>query len=255
MNSFDVSFINIKNDCFKKFDGNRQIDFLIFHHLQCGNVNQALEALEYHGVSAHFAIADDGEIIQFVDENDIAFHAGFSYFAGYEGLNTNSIGVEFLNKDPLENNFTLAQLQSGLRLANYLKNKYQISDRFILGHSDIAYDAQSNFLNRKQDPSYLFDWEFFSINGIGLYPAFENDDEFDELCFEYGDKDPQILEIKQKLANFGYKVNNFNENFDEEMQNLAIVFNRHYNNISEIQNQNLWLKASDFALNYLVELI
>lgn len=255
MNSFEISAVNIKNDCFKKFNGDRQIDFLIFHHLQCNNLNEAIYALEYHGVSAHFAIAEDGEIIQLVDENDIAFHAGVSYWNGINGLNASSIGIEFLNKNPFENNFSLNQLQSGLKLANYLKNKYQILNRHILGHSDIAFDSQNNLLNRKQDPSHLFDWEFFAINDIGLYPEFESDEEFNELFFEIGDKSSEILEIKEKLANFGYKVENFDENFDEEMQNLAIVFNRHFNNKSEVSNHNLWLKTSDFALNYLINSI
>ena len=39
------------------------------------------------------------------------------------------------------------------------------------------------------------------------------------------------------------------------MQNLAIVFNRHFNNKSNVENHNLWLKTSDYALNYLLNLI
>lgn len=255
MNSFEISAVNINNDCYKKFNGIRQIDYLIFHHIQCNNLNEAIDALEYHGVSAHFVVTEDGEITQLVEENDIAFHAGVSYWNGIKGLNASSIGIEFLNSSPFEKIFSEEQLQSGLKLATYLKNKYKIANRFILGHSDIAFDSQTNLLNRKQDPSHLFNWEFFALNDIGLYPEFDNREEFNELYFAIEDKSPKILEIKEKLAYFGYKIENFDENFDEEMQNLAIVFNRHFNNKSNVENHNLWLKTSDYALNYLLNLI
>jgi phosphopantothenoylcysteine synthetase/decarboxylase len=39
-----------------------------------------------------------------------------------------------------------------------------------LGHSDIAYNSTCGLLDRKQDPSHLFDWEILAKNNIGLYP-------------------------------------------------------------------------------------
>lgn len=255
MDSFEILQENISQNCFKKHDGQRQIDFLILHHLQANSIAQTVEALEFHQVSAHFLIDKNGKIVQLVDENDVAFHAGVSCWNGFDGLNINSIGIEFINSDPFSNNFSYPQMQAGVDLASYLINKYNIQSRYVLGHSDIAYNSATGLLDRKQDPSHLFDWEFLAKNNIGLYPKLLFDSSDESLIFELGDQNLHIEKIKINLQKFGYRVMNINNIFDEEMQMLARVFNRHFNNKIDLRSQDLWLKSSDAILINLLKQI
>lgn len=52
--------------------------------------------------SAHFIIDFDGSIIQTVDLNKAAWHAGKSRWLRFENLNSYSIGIEVCNPGPLE---------------------------------------------------------------------------------------------------------------------------------------------------------
>ncbi len=248
MDSFEILQENILENCYKKHERVRQIDFLILHHLQANSIAETIEALEYHQVSAHFLVDKNGKIVQLVDENDIAFHAGVSCWNGFEGLNTNSIGIEFINSNPFSNNFSREQMLAGVDLASYLINKYQIQNRYVLGHSDVAYNSATGFLDRKQDPSHLFDWEFLAKKNIGLYPNLLLNSSDETMLFELGDQNLQIEKIKSNLQEFGYKVTNINNIFDEEMQMLARVFNRHFNNKIDLRSQDLWLQSSNLNL-------
>ena len=253
MSSFEIYEQNIRNDCFRIDNSNRQIDFLIYHHIQANSINETIESLEYHGVSAHYLIDKNGKIVQIVDDKNVAFHAGVSFWDNHEGLNINSIGIEMINSAPFENEFGEQQILSAIDLGNYLINKYSIKPRYVLGHSDIAYNSNNGFLDRKQDPSHLFDWKTLAINGVGLYPI-KNDVE-EDLLFEFGNVDNEIKIIKQKLNFFGYKISELNNIFDDEMQFLTRVFNRHYNNQIDYKNIDLWLNSSEQALNYLLKQI
>jgi len=248
------------SDFFTKNSSVRKIDFLIFHHVQATSAREAVEQFLHHKVSSHFLIDEDGTIFLLVDENDIAYHAGISHWKGFEGLNKNSIGIEFINSKPFEKKFTEAQMLSGIKLAKNLILKYNILPQNILGHSDIAYYAATSviedskesvpenmvgFLDRKQDPSHLFDWKFLAKNGVGIFVDIANDKNFDyekdKVLFDAESKDAKILEIKKKLANFGYKITNFNNEFDLEMQLLTRVFHRHFNQQKFLEKKNIYL--------------
>lgn len=53
------------------------------------------------GVSAHLLIGRDGRVLQFVDFDTIAYHAGLSFWEGDSNLNSLSIGIELDNGGPL----------------------------------------------------------------------------------------------------------------------------------------------------------
>ncbi|MES2960789.1 MAG: N-acetylmuramoyl-L-alanine amidase [Pseudomonadota bacterium] len=232
------------SEFFEKKEGDRKIDFLVLHHVEADSVEHAIEQFEEHGVSAHFLIAEDGKVFELVDENDVAYHAGMSFWKGFEGLNANSIGIEFINSAPFEKKFEKIQLQVGLKLCQYLMQKYHLKPQDVIGHSDIGYIKETGFLDRKQDPSHLFDWRFLGENGVGVFV-----DIFDmeEKLFEMGNEGSEILKIKEKLQKFGYKVVGFNEKFDEEMQALARVFNRHFCEM----DCDFWMKKSRVVLDRL----
>jgi N-acetyl-anhydromuramyl-L-alanine amidase AmpD len=229
----------------------RTIDYIVLHHIAVSCPKQAVQMLIDHQVSAHFLIDLDGTIFRLVYEHNIAYHAGVSYWQGCNSLNKNSLGIEFINPNPNFLLFSQAQLQSAISLIKKLMNDYNINYKNIIGHSDIAYFANSNLLNRKQDPSALFDWQLLANNGIGIYPNIFCPQ--DRVEFKLGDSAKKISTVKQKLALLGYKVDDFSNIFDCSLLALAIVFNRHFNNnhTTEFNNQ-YWYKSSDLALDYLV---
>lgn len=211
------------SEFFEKVFSPREIDFLVLHHIEANSVEHAIDQLKEHQVSSHFLIDESGEVFELVDENDIAYHAGVSFWRGCEGLNQNSIGIEFINSAPFSKKFEAAQMQAGVELCQYLISKYGIAAGNIVGHSDIAYDKESGLLDRKQDPSHLFDWKFLAENGVGVFPKFSAGKKF-----KLGEKNPEIKKIKENLREFGYRVVNLNDEFDEEIQALTRVFNRRF---------------------------
>ncbi len=234
--------------CYQAFHQPRKIQYLILHHIASDSVEKAIAMLVQHQVSAHFLIDFAGNILQLVAENDLAYHAGTSYWQKQDGLNINSIGIEFLNPQPEILPFTSQQLQAGIGLLQYLSKKYHISPCNVLGHSDIAYFNDSQLLNRKQDPSILFDWQFLAKNGVGFFPKINCQKDF--IQFRFGDCHQNISQIKQQLHFFGYKVLEFSGQFNLHMQQLTIVFNRHFNNMFSKENQHYqhWLNSSSLAL-------
>ena len=228
---------------FTPVEGTREVDFLILHHVAADSAEHALEQFCDHQVSSHFLIDEGGVIFSLVNENDIAYHAGVSYWQGFEALNKNSIGIEFVNKDPFAKNFTKPQMLAAVELLQYLIKKYSIKPQKILGHSDIAYVKETGLLDRKQDPSQFFDWKFLAENGIGIFPTVDIIE--DEKMFLLGDQDEEIENIKENLAKIGYKVSVMNDEFDEEMQCLVRVFHRHFNQAKFADGtQDFWWKSS-----------
>jgi N-acetylmuramoyl-L-alanine amidase len=234
------------NDFFDKILETRKIDFLVLHHIEATSVDHTIKLLKEYQVSSHFLIDEFGEIFELVDENNIAYHAGVSFWRGFEGLNKNSIGIEFINSKAFEKNFEWLQLSAGIALCKYLKEKYAIKNQNIVGHSDIAYNKETGFLDRKQDPSHLFNWNFLAQNNVGIFPQVEFLNE--KPLFSFGDKDVKILEIKIFLANFGYKVTEFNDIFNEEMLYLTRVFNRRFNQDAFQINSDIWYVNSQLIL-------
>jgi len=104
-------------------------------------------------VSAHFLIRRSGEVVQFVNTDDRAWHAGVSSLDGEENCNNFSIGIELEGTD--HQPFEIQQYQSLIGLVNVLKDTYpNIIDKRIVGHVDIA-------PGRKTDPGKCFDWNLF----------------------------------------------------------------------------------------------
>ncbi|MEJ2898341.1 1,6-anhydro-N-acetylmuramyl-L-alanine amidase AmpD [Acinetobacter sp. NS-4] len=103
-------------------------------------------------VSAHLLILRSGEVLQFVNFNDRAWHAGRSSYLAKKECNDYSIGIELEGSDDLpfdETQYTvLAQVTAALQAA------YPKILQHLAGHSDIA-------PGRKTDPGPFFDWVKF----------------------------------------------------------------------------------------------
>ena len=236
---------------FTKSTSDREINFLVLHHVQASFADHAVAMFIEHEVSAHFLIDESGAVFSLVDENDVAYHAGHSFWRGVTGINKNSIGIEFINSSPFSKKFEQAQLQAGVELCQYLIEKYSIEAGNVVGHSDIAFYPTEGFLDRKQDPSHLFDWKFFAQNDVGVFPkVFVQED---KKLFSLTDKSATIKSIKEKLAQFGYRVINFGEEFDVEMQMLARVFNRRFNQDKFNSDADSWYLSSQMVLDELLQ--
>ena len=123
---------------------------------------------EQSKVSSHYLIKKDGEVITLVPDTYVAWHAGKSSWRKYKSLNKNSIGIEIANPGHEFNykKYSKKQINTLLKLSKFLIKKYNIKQKNILGHSDIAPD-------RKKDPGEKFPWRYFSKNGIGLCHSLE----------------------------------------------------------------------------------
>ena len=104
-------------------------------------------------VSAHALIRRTGEIIQFVNFDQRAWHAGQSCYQGRNRCNDFSIGIELEGTD--QDLYELIQYQTLVALSAALIAYYPAltADR-IVGHDTIA-------AGRKTDPGQGFDWSFF----------------------------------------------------------------------------------------------
>lgn len=103
-------------------------------------------------VSAHLLILRTGEVLQFVNFADRAWHAGRSSYLAQPECNDYSIGIELEGSDDLP--FETAQYQSLVRVVHCLQQTYPSIQQHIAGHSDIA-------PGRKTDPGPYFDWQYF----------------------------------------------------------------------------------------------
>jgi len=105
-------------------------------------------------VSAHYMIAEDGQVIRLVEEDKRAWHAGKSYWRGITDINSASIGIELVNPGHEfgYRPFAEEQMAALVTLMMGMVGRYGITRGNIVGHSDIA-------PSRKEDPGELFDWE------------------------------------------------------------------------------------------------
>jgi len=76
---------------FKKMTQKRDPKFFVCHWDVCLSSETCFRVLKKRGISVHFAIDNDGTIYQFMDMNDVAYHAGSRKW------NNASVGVEITN--------------------------------------------------------------------------------------------------------------------------------------------------------------
>ena len=114
-------------------------------------------------VSSHYFIKNNGQIINMVPDLYEAWHAGKSSWKKYNLLNKYSIGIEINNPGHQfgYKQFKLNQINFFKKINKIFIKKYNIKNKYILGHSDIAPD-------RKKDPGEKFPWEELAKKKIML---------------------------------------------------------------------------------------
>ena len=110
---------------------------------------QTIEGMQ---VSAHLLILRTGEVLQFVNFKDRAWHAGRSSYLGKVECNDYSIGIELEGSDDLD--FEQNQYDVLAQVVAALQKAYPKTDQHLAGHSDIA-------PKRKTDPGPHFQWNEF----------------------------------------------------------------------------------------------
>lgn len=179
----------------------RKPNFIIIHHTAQDSLAQTIKTFQQQKtqVSAHYTIADNGNVVQMLNDYMRAWHAGAGKWGKNTDINSASIGIE------LDNNgtepFSEAQIKSLLKLLTALKKEYNIPTANFIGHSDIA-------PSRKIDPSTLFPWKTLSEQGFGLWQN-------DELPLV-----PIDFNIEQGLKIIGYDTSNLSA--------AIIAFKRHF---------------------------
>lgn len=137
---------------FRAVGGTRTIDKIVIHITDSGaNISSPINWFKNPAakVSAHYVIGQDGEIVQMVAHNDVAWHAG--------SANGTSIGIEHVaNTRGL--NPTPAQMCASAALVTWLCDQYGIApDRaHILGHAEA--DGKTS---HKACPNAVWDWVYY----------------------------------------------------------------------------------------------
>lgn len=104
-------------------------------------------------VSAHLLVRRDGSVLQFVQLDARAWHAGKSSFRGRPHCNDYSVGIELEGADHLP--YTQRQYARLATLARLIMRRHpRVTPARIVGHSDVA-------PGRKTDPGPAFDWRAF----------------------------------------------------------------------------------------------
>lgn len=129
--------------------GGAYVDALFQNCLDPGHHSYFAEICDLQ-VSAHLLIDRAGDITQYVNFDDRAWHAGQSSFCGRHNCNDFSIGIELEGSD--EQPFTECQYHSLIEVTRLVRAAYPgITCDRIVGHSDIA-------PGRKTDPGPFFEW-------------------------------------------------------------------------------------------------
>lgn len=166
-----------------------EVKYIIVHGTWMESDSEALERLSCPEakVSCHYYIDKQGKLIQLVEEDQVAWHAGVSAWRNDVSLNKNSIGIE-ISVLPHEK-FLECQYETLELLLKDLLNRYSLSPDAVLAHSDVA-------PRRKDDPGSSFDWGRLEKKNL----AFKNDGSIDPLnpkslrAFGYVGEDEIILE-------------------------------------------------------------
>ena len=141
------------------------VSMVVLHYTGMQSGDEALARMcdSAAKVSAHYMIDEDGTVIQLVDEDKRAWHAGKSYWRGVTDINSASVGIELVNPGHEwgYRPFPDAQMEALVPLLADIVKRHDVPRANVVGHSDIA-------PARKQDPGELFDWERLAKLGLAV---------------------------------------------------------------------------------------
>lgn len=198
------------------------IQYIVLHYTGMPDSAAALNWLcnKKSYVSSHYFIYENGRVVQLVNEDKRAWHAGESYWQGLTDLNSYSIGIEIANPGhefgyiP----FPDEQIAAVIRLCKEICVRRNILPGDIVAHSDIAPD-------RKQDPGELFPWDKLFAANVGLWVEPEKITEDD--MGNHFDNEKGKQEIISLLQQYGFNCS-FAATNQAQLENFVVAFQRHH---------------------------
>ena len=141
------------------------ISMVVLHYTGMADAEAAIARLcdPDAGVSCHYLVDEDGQVLRMVAEENRAWHAGLSYWRGVRAVNGCSIGIEIVNPGHEfgYRPFTEPQMEALLPLLAGIVERHNVPPDNVVGHSDVA-------PGRKQDPGELFDWGRLAKHGLAI---------------------------------------------------------------------------------------
>jgi N-acetylmuramoyl-L-alanine amidase len=135
------------------------VSMIVLHYTGMTSAEAAIERLcdPAAQVSAHYLIDEAGTVVQLVDEEHRAWHAGRSYWRGVTDINSASVGIELVNPGHEfgYRPFPDAQMEALVPLLADIRRRHGVARANVVGHSDVA-------PARKTDPGELFDWDLLA---------------------------------------------------------------------------------------------
>ena len=198
-------------------------DMILLHYTGMADAAAALERLCAPGsdVSAHYLVLEDGRVIQMVQENRRAWHAGTSFWAGQTDINSCSIGIEIANPghDYGYPDFPKRQIAAVTALCRGIQTRHAIAPVRVLAHSDVA-------PSRKQDPGEKFPWRTLSDSGVGHWvkpaPIVEGG-----AVLALGDRSNAVAAVQESFAKYGYGIA-VSGTYDSVTHDVVKAFQRHF---------------------------
>lgn len=137
---------------------------MVIHYTAMATAQESLERLcdPVAEVSAHYLIAEDGEVLALVPEERRAWHAGAGRWGEATDVNSRSIGIELQNRGA--HPYAHSQMLALERLLGEVLARWSIPPERVIGHSDMA-------PARKGDPGPRFDWRRLARAGLSVWPG------------------------------------------------------------------------------------
>ena len=207
-----------------------RIKVLVIHYT-ADNFDTSLATLTDKEVSSHYLIPEQPprhhnkpRIWQLVPEEDLAWHAGVSFWRGSTRINDTSIGIELENrgwqKTAGGKSFTPfhpEQIAALIPLARDIITRYHIAPQNVVAHADIA-------PQRKDDPGPMFPWRELAQQGIGAWPDPARVSFYINGRPHYQQVDTAAL--LDLLARYGYEVPE--NSTPAQQKRIIMVFQMHF---------------------------
>lgn len=228
----------------------QRINFLVMHYTALDYQNSVRELVNKGSISAHYLVPEshdktyldeDLAVLQLVNEDEQAWHAGKSYWQGRKAINDQSIGISLVNVPHCQEgskeqtalidgqyknsdqvcffpDYDPKQILLLIELSKeILKNNPDISPTRIIGHSDIN-------PQHKIDPGPRFPWYQLYQEGIGAWYEKETVVKYWQL---FNQQAPNIGLVQQALKKYGYGIVETGE-LDEQTQVVLHAFQQHF---------------------------
>ncbi|XHA18483.1 N-acetylmuramoyl-L-alanine amidase [Citrobacter farmeri] len=207
-----------------------RIKVLVIHYT-ADDFDGSLATLTDKNVSSHYLIPavpplhrGIPRIWQLVPEQDLAWHAGISFWRGATRINDTSIGIELENRgwqksagEKYFSPFEPAQIQALIPLAKDIIARYGIKPQNVVAHADIA-------PQRKDDPGPRFPWQALAAQGIGAWPDAQRVNFY--LAGRAPNAPVEMASLLDLLSRYGYEVKS--EMTAREQQRVVMAFQMHF---------------------------